>query len=65
MGNELSDLPSDMSWFVSLEVLNLSCNQLESNQRSSMLWAAIASIPKLKDLDVSRNLFRGKNKEKL
>jgi len=30
-----------------------------------MLWAAIASIPKLKDLDVSRNLFRGIHTEKL
>lgn len=65
MGNELQDLPEDMSFFVSLEVLNISCNQFESNQRSSQFWSALASIPNLKDLDISRNLYRGIHTEKL
>ena len=59
MGNELIDLPEDMSWLVSLEVLNLSSNQFESNQKAPQFWGSIASIPHLKDLDVSRNNLRG------
>ncbi len=65
MGNELQDLPEDMSFFVNLEILNISCNRFESNQRSSQFWAALASIPNLKDLDISRNLYRGKKNDEL
>jgi Leucine-rich repeat (LRR) protein len=64
-GNELSELPEDLSGFISLETLNLSCNKFESNLKAARLWSALASIPKLKDLDVSRNLLRGIHTEKL
>lgn len=65
MGNELTDLPDDMSGLASIEILNLSCNRLESNSKASMFWASLASLPCLKDLDVSRNLLRGIHTEKL
>ncbi len=59
MGNELSELPENMSWFANLKTLNLSCNQFESNAKSSQLWSSIASIPNLQELDISRNMLRG------
>lgn len=65
MGNELSDLPEDLSSLANVEILNLSCNRFESGARASHLWASIASLPNLKDLDVSRNLMRGIHTEKL
>lgn len=59
MGNELTELPEDMSWLVNLETLNISCNRFESNQQASQLWGALASLKQLKDLDISRNSLRG------
>ena len=58
-------MPDDLSGFANLEVLNISCNRFESNNKAARLWAALASIPKLRDLDISRNFLRGIHTEKL
>lgn len=59
MGNELTDLPDDIGTLKSLETLNLSSNNFESNAKAAQLWGALASLPNLKDLDISRNVLRG------
>jgi len=62
--NDLKELPPSMANFVNLEELNLSGNLFESDMSASNLWYTLASIKKLKVLDLSRNILRG-NKNKM
>ena len=57
--NDLKELPETMVHFNNLEELNLSGNLFESNASASNLWYTLASIKKLKILDLSRNILRG------
>ena len=57
--NELSELPYELNTLNNLEKLNLSSNKFLSDYNAAKLWAHLASIPKLKELDISRNMLRG------
>ncbi|EAR88235.1 hypothetical protein TTHERM_00023940 (macronuclear) [Tetrahymena thermophila SB210] len=63
--NDLRALPETMSNFQNLEEFNLSGNLFESDQNASNLWFTLASIKKLKKLDLSRNILRGIHTERL
>jgi Leucine-rich repeat (LRR) protein len=59
--NDFCTLPSDLSGFKSLEELNLSSNNFSSDSvlvSPSKLFLALATIPKLKKLNLSRNKFK-------
>lgn len=59
-GNNLITLPEDIHKFKSLEDLNLSSNYFSSSStivNPSLLFLALAKIPKLKKLNLSRNKF--------
>jgi len=62
--NDLKELPPSMANFVNLEELNLSGNLFESDMSASNLWYTLASIKKLKILDLSRNILRGNKPKK-
>lgn len=56
--NELFTLPSDMSYLEQLEELNLASNEFSSSQtlvEPNVIFDALATIPKLKKLNLSRN----------
>lgn len=56
--NDLCTLPSDLSSLFNLEELNLSSNGFASNQTlvaPTTIFNALATIPKLKKLNLSRN----------
>ena len=58
--NNLSTLPTDMSFFHCLEELNLSANNFSSHSTlvdPNALFKALATIPMLKKLNLSRNKF--------
>ena len=58
--NNLSTLPTDMSFFHCLEELNLSANSFSSYSTlvdPSALFKALSTIPLLKKLNLSRNKF--------
>ena len=58
--NNLSTLPTDMSWFHCLEELNLSANNFSSSSTlvdKDALFKALSTIPMLKKLNLSRNKF--------
>ena len=58
--NNLSTLPTDMSFFHCLEELNLSANSFSSHSTlvdPNALFKALSTIPMLKKLNLSRNKF--------
>ena len=58
--NDLRTLPTDMSFFHSLEEFNLSQNNFESAStlvNADALVKALSTIPYLKKLNLSRNKF--------
>lgn len=57
--NDLYELPNDLSNFGVLEELNLSMNRFKSDNLAANLWHSLASIPNLRDLNISKNLLRG------
>jgi len=59
--NDFCTLPSDLSFFRCLEEINLSSNNFSSDSLlvfPNKLIAAMASIPYLKKLNLSRNKFK-------
>ena len=54
--NELSNLPKDLSCFAQLEELNLASNSFGVESQSAVL-DSLATLPKLKKLNLSRNRF--------
>ena len=66
--NDFCTLPSDLSGFKALEDLNLSSNNFSSDSvlvTASKLFIALATIPKLKKLNLSRNKFKRFHSEEL
>lgn len=63
--NELTALPENLGGFYNLEELNLRDNKFTSDKNASTLWGALATIPKLKVLNISYNKLRGIHTEKL
>ncbi|CAD8060912.1 unnamed protein product [Paramecium sonneborni] len=63
--NELLELPTDMSEFTKLELLDISDNAFQSNQTASILWEVLGQIPELKTLNISKNFLRGIHTERL
>ncbi len=66
--NDFCTLPSDLSGFAQLEVLNLSSNNFSSDSvlvTASKLFLSISTIPRLKKLNLSRNKFRRFHSEEL
>jgi hypothetical protein len=66
--NDLITLPEDLSFLKSLEDLNLSSNMFSSNStliKPQSLIVSMASIPRLKKLNLSRNKFSGFHHEDL
>lgn len=64
--NDLCTLPSDLSFFKTLEEINLSSNSFSSDSvlvNPSKLFAAISTIPNLKKLNLSRNRFKAFHSE--
>jgi len=60
--NELKTLPSDLSFFKVLEELNLASNDFSSNSTitsAKSIFDSLASIPRLKKLNLSRNRLEG------
>ena len=58
--NDLCTLPSDLSFFHSLQELNLSSNNFTSEStlvNPNALMRAISTIPNLRKLNLSRNKF--------
>jgi Leucine-rich repeat (LRR) protein len=56
--NDLCTLPSDLSYLKQLEELNLASNEFSLSQTlvsSNTIFDALATIPKLKKLNLSRN----------
>lgn len=56
--NELCTLPSDLSYLKSLEEFNLASNEFSQSQAlvaPNTIFDALATIPKLKKLNLSRN----------
>jgi Leucine-rich repeat (LRR) protein len=56
--NDLCTLPSDMSYLTKLEEFNLASNEFSSSQTlvaPKTIFDALATIPKLKKLNLSRN----------
>ena len=59
--NDFCTLPSDLSFFHSLEELNLSSNNFSTDSvlvTPSKLFVALSSIKHLKKLNLSRNKFK-------
>lgn len=66
--NDFCTLPSDLSGFRNLEDLNLSSNNFSSDSvlvTASKLFLALATIPKLRRLNLSRNKFKRFHTEEL
>ena len=66
--NDFCTLPSDLSAFRVLEELNLSSNNFSSDSvlvSPSKLFLALATIPRLKKLNLSRNKFKRFHSEDL
>lgn len=60
--NDLCTLPSDLSYLKNLEELNLASNEFSLSQTlvsSNTIFDALATIPKLKKLNLSRNRLEG------
>jgi Leucine-rich repeat (LRR) protein len=60
--NVFDNLPEDLSFFKVLEELSLADNKFNSNSEkfnSFQFFASLASIPKLKKLNLSRNKLNG------
>lgn len=60
--NDLCTLPSDMSYLTSLEEFNLASNEFSSSQAlvsPHIIFDALATIPRLKKLNLSRNRLEG------
>ncbi len=60
--NDLCTLPSDMSYLTSLEEFNLANNEFSSSQSliaPNIVFDALATIPQLKKLNLSRNKLEG------
>ena len=59
--NKLTTLPSDLSFLRTLEEVNFSSNEWSSDSvlvNPNKLFAAMATIPNLKKLNLSRNKFK-------
>lgn len=59
--NDLCTLPSDLSFLSALEEINLSSNSFSSDSvlvNPNKLFAAMATIPNFKKLNLSRNRFK-------
>lgn len=66
--NDLCTLPSDLSFFKVLEEINLSSNNFSTDSvlvNPNKLFAAMATIPNLKKLNLSRNRFKAFHSEEL
>lgn len=63
--NELAVLPDNLANFSYLKKLNLEGNQFKSDERASSFWAALATLPAIEIISVSRNQIRGIHTEKL
>lgn len=58
--NDLKELPETMARFNNLENFNLANNIFISDYNASNFWHTLASIKKLKILNLSRNGLRGR-----
>jgi Leucine-rich repeat (LRR) protein len=63
--NDLTVLPDNLSNFTYLKKLNLEGNKFKSDEKASVFWAALATLPTIEVLSVSRNQIRGIHTEKL
>jgi Leucine-rich repeat (LRR) protein len=66
--NDLCTLPSDLSFLKTLEEVNMSSNSFSTDSvlvNPNKLFAAIATIPNLKKLNLSRNRFKAFHVEDL
>jgi Leucine-rich repeat (LRR) protein len=66
--NDFCTLPSDLSYLASLEEINVSSNNFSSDSvlvNPSKLFASMATIPRLKKLNLSRNKFKAFHAEEL
>lgn len=63
--NDLSFLPENLSNFTYLKKLNLEGNKFRSDEKASIFWAALATLPVIEVISVSRNQIRGIHTEKL
>lgn len=61
----MKELPDGMNLFAVLENLDLSYNSFGSEYKAADFWHSLALIPKLKELNVSKNFLRGIHTEKL
>ena len=58
--NDLCSLPPDLSFFESLEELNLDSNKFSSTFGAPIaIFDSLATIPRLKKLNLSRNRLEG------
>ncbi len=64
-GNNLKELPEEMSALSCLEDFDLSFNSFSSEYKASNLWFSLAMLSNLKFLNVSKNFLRGIHTEKL
>ncbi len=58
-GNELAALPDSMKGFARLKRLELGSNMFSSDQKASLAWGCLATIPLLSYLSIERNQLRG------
>lgn len=64
-GNDLRELIEDWSSLKNLEELDLSLNSFSSEHKATNFWSSLATLPRLKNLNISRNFLRGIHTEKL
>lgn len=64
-GNDLKELPDELTALRVLEDFDISFNSFNSEHKASQFWFSLASLPSLKILNVSRNFLRGIHTEKL
>lgn len=66
--NDFCTLPGDLSFLKTLEEINLSSNNFSSDSvlvNPSKLFTSLATIPKLRKLNLSRNKFKSFHSEEL
>lgn len=64
-GNDLREVIEDWSSLKNLDELDLSLNAFSSEVKASNFWSSLSTLPKLKNLNISRNFLRGIHTEKL
>ena len=58
-GNDLKELPEDLSSLKHLSELHINDNLFSSEYKASPFWKSLATIPKLRNLNLSHNEMRG------